>query len=184
MMGRVHAALDRRKAAYEAIKTPEDVAARQKRMREFFLAQLGGFPQRTPLNAQVVGHLKRDGYRIEKIIYESQPRHYVTALLYLPDAKPPYPGVLVPCGHSNNGKAVAKPISVPASYSRETAWPPSATTRSSKASGSNCSMPRANRSLEVPGRTTWSVWAASCWDATRPRSAVGRHPRDRLPGKP
>ena len=39
------------------------------------------------------------------MIFESQPRHYVTAILYLPDAKPPYPGVLVPCGHSANGKA-------------------------------------------------------------------------------
>ncbi len=49
----------------------------------------------------------RNGYKAEKVIFESQPKHYVTGLLFLPDAKehkPPYPGVLVPCGHSRNGK--------------------------------------------------------------------------------
>jgi dienelactone hydrolase len=45
---------------------------------------------------------------VEKIIFESQPRHFVTALLFVPAAqrfKPPYPGVLVPCGHAQNAKA-------------------------------------------------------------------------------
>ncbi len=100
-----HQALDRRTAEYEKLETPEQLAAYQQKRREFFVNALGGFPERTPLNARVVAKEDRDGYRIEKIIYESQPRHYVTAVLYLPDAKPPYPGVLFPCGHSNNGKA-------------------------------------------------------------------------------
>ena len=105
LVGRALEALDRRDAEYEKIETPEDVAAYQKRMREFFVDRLGGFPERTPLNPQIVGKENRDGYRIEKVIFESQPRHFVTAILYLPDAEPPYPGVLVPCGHSSNGKA-------------------------------------------------------------------------------
>jgi cephalosporin-C deacetylase-like acetyl esterase len=62
-------------------------------------------PERSPLNARVVGREQRDGYHFEKVIFESQPRHFVTAILYLPDGEPPYPGVLVPCGHSSNGKA-------------------------------------------------------------------------------
>lgn len=97
--------LDRRQAEYEKLKSPEDLAEYQARMRRFFLEQLGGLPQRTPLEAKVVGRQQRNGYRIEKILFQSQPRHYVTAILYLPEAKPPYPGVLVPCGHSANGKA-------------------------------------------------------------------------------
>jgi len=105
LMRLTEAALDRRLAEYEKIKTPEDVVAYQKRLRQFFVDQLGGFPDRTPLNARVVGKQQRDGYRVEKILFESQPRHYVTAILYLPEAKPPYPAVLVPCGHSVNGKA-------------------------------------------------------------------------------
>jgi dienelactone hydrolase len=98
-------ALARRKTTYEQLKTPEQIRAYQKRMRAAFIKQLGGLPERTPLNARVVGKIERDGYRIEKVIYESQPGLYVTALLYLPEAKPPYPGVLVPCGHTKNGKA-------------------------------------------------------------------------------
>lgn len=50
----------------------------------------------------------RDGFTVEKILFESRPRHYVTGALFLPDEKkftPPYPGVLVVCGHSANGKA-------------------------------------------------------------------------------
>jgi cephalosporin-C deacetylase-like acetyl esterase len=105
LMGLASRAADRRDAEYENQKTPEQLAAYQRRVRQFFLEQLGELPARTPLNARVVGHQARDGYRIEKVIFESQPRHYVTAILYLPDGKPPYPGVLVPCGHSANGKA-------------------------------------------------------------------------------
>ena len=105
LMRLAHAALDRRTAEYEKLKTPDDIAAYQQRRREFFLAALGGLPERTPLNARVVGREQCDGYRVEKVIYESQPRHYVTALMYLPQTPPPFPGVLVPCGHSDNGKA-------------------------------------------------------------------------------
>lgn len=106
LLGKAREALDRRQAEYEKIKTPEQAAAYQERLREFFVAQLGGFPERTPLEPQVVGTIQRDGYRIEKVIFQSQPRHYVTAALYLPDGRPTYPGVLVPCGHSDNGKAM------------------------------------------------------------------------------
>jgi len=106
LLRKAREALDRRQAEYEKIKTPEEAKAYQERLRQFFVAQLGGFPERTPLEPQVVGQIQRDGYRVEKIVFQSQPRHYVTAALYLPDAKPPYPGVLVPCGHSDNGKAM------------------------------------------------------------------------------
>ena len=42
---------------------------------------------------------------MEKIIFESQPRHFVTAVLYLPTTTAaPFPAVLMPCGHSPGGK--------------------------------------------------------------------------------
>lgn len=98
-------ALDRRRELYENIKTPEEAAVRQKQLRARFVEHLGGFPHRTPLKPRTVGIIEGDGYRVEKVIYESQPRHYVTAVLFLPEAKPPFPGVVVPCGHSRSGKA-------------------------------------------------------------------------------
>ena len=105
LMTRVRQSLDRRDAAYETLKTPAQIKAYQSRMRQFFFDQVGELPPRTPLHARVVGQLTQDGYRVEKVLFESQPHFFVTALLYLPDCKPPYPGVLVPCGHSANGKA-------------------------------------------------------------------------------
>jgi dienelactone hydrolase len=96
------------KREYENRKTAEQVSEYQKRLHAKFIEVLGGFPDRTPLNPHVTGVVRRDGYHMEKIIFESQPKHYVTAALFLPDAKKhkaPYPGVLVPCGHARNAKA-------------------------------------------------------------------------------
>ncbi|MCA9123873.1 MAG: acetylxylan esterase [Planctomycetaceae bacterium] len=99
--------LDRRLAAYSELKSRADCERWQRERRGFFLRQIGGLPERTPLNARVVGALKGDGYRVEKILFESRPRHHVTANLYLPEAAGPYPGVIVPCGHSHDGKAAS-----------------------------------------------------------------------------
>ncbi|MDO4629562.1 MAG: hypothetical protein Q4C70_10295 [Planctomycetia bacterium] len=92
---------------YEALKTPEQVAEYQKVRREKFLSALGGFPERTPLNALITGTMQKDGYIMEKVLFESQPGQHVTAILYKPDEKKypkPWSGVLVACGHSHNGK--------------------------------------------------------------------------------
>jgi len=93
---------------YEQIKTAEDIQAYQTRLRERFVQEIGGFPKRTPLNPQTTGTLEREGYRVEKVLFESQPGLYVTAAFFLPawdGFKPPHPGVLVPCGHAENAKA-------------------------------------------------------------------------------
>jgi cephalosporin-C deacetylase-like acetyl esterase len=98
-------AIARRDGEFHELKTPDQVVEWQRTRREFFLKQLGGFPQRTPLNARVVGRRTFDGYRIEKVIFESQPGFMVTATLYLPAGDGPFPGVLHPTGHSANAKA-------------------------------------------------------------------------------
>jgi cephalosporin-C deacetylase-like acetyl esterase len=93
---------------YEQRKTPEQIAEYQKRLHEKFIERIGGLPERTPLNPQITGVVRRDGYRVEKIIFESQPKHYVTGALFVPDParfKPPYPGVIEPVGHSFTAKA-------------------------------------------------------------------------------
>ncbi|MBN2272234.1 MAG: acetylxylan esterase, partial [Sedimentisphaerales bacterium] len=96
------------KQQYEQRKTPEQIAEYQRQIRAKFIEAIGEFPQRTPLNPQITGLIKRKGYHVEKIIFESQPKHYVSALLFMPERRRrqrPYPGVLIPCGHSRNGKA-------------------------------------------------------------------------------
>jgi dienelactone hydrolase len=106
-IGQAQQAAKRWQEEYEARKTPAQIAAYQARLKEKFLAAIGGLPQRTALNPRVTGTVRRDGYRVEKVIFESQPWHFVTALLFLPgsDAKGPLcPGVLVPCGHAKDAK--------------------------------------------------------------------------------
>ncbi len=100
----IQQASERRLETYEALKTAEDIENYQSRLREFFVDQLGGFPQRSPLNAQTVGTIDADGYRIEKVIFDSRPNHRITANLYLPDGEGPFPGVVVASGHSRTAK--------------------------------------------------------------------------------
>ena len=96
---------DVRRDVIARLQTPDDIRKRQDYLKGKFLDALGGFPKKTPLNAKVTGTLKADGFRVEMVIYESRPQHHVTAIFYVPDGKGPFPGVLVPCGHSANGKA-------------------------------------------------------------------------------
>lgn len=56
-------------------------------------------PPKTELKAQVTGTIQRDGYRIEKLRYESRPGVLVTAHLYLPDKEGKHPLILSPHGH-------------------------------------------------------------------------------------
>jgi cephalosporin-C deacetylase-like acetyl esterase len=62
--------------------------------------------EREPLWARTTGEVVRDGYRIEKVIFESRPSFPVTANLYLPtDHRGPLPGILHPLGHTWTAKA-------------------------------------------------------------------------------
>lgn len=97
---------DARTAAIKEITTPQQFEDRRQEIYEKLHRINGPFPEKTPLNARVVGKVERADFVIEKVIYESRPSHYVTANLYLPKRSDgPVPGVLVPCGHSANGKA-------------------------------------------------------------------------------
>jgi cephalosporin-C deacetylase-like acetyl esterase len=98
--------LRQRAAAIARISTLDAVAARRKLVRAKILESIGGFPERTPLNALTVGAIDRGDYKIEKIIFESQPQFFVTGNLYLPKTgAPPYPAILYPLGHELGGKS-------------------------------------------------------------------------------
>ncbi len=95
-----------RMGALARIKSPSQAQARVEMIRTKLWQLLGGPPERGELNAQVTGSVKGSGFRIEKILYQSVPGVVVTANLYIPAAgDPPYPAILAPVGHSNNGKA-------------------------------------------------------------------------------
>jgi len=98
-----------RLADWARVKDEADLLRLQAELRKKVLSMLGGLPTtRTPLHPRIAGRIPMDGYHIEKLIFESLPKIYVTALVYMPDDKQPgrkHPAILVPAGHAPNGKA-------------------------------------------------------------------------------
>src|ERR1043166_1769065 len=84
--------------------------AQRGELRQEYLETLGlwPMPERTGLPPQVTGVIERDeGFRVEKLHFQSRPGLYVTGNLYLPkDAKEgaKLPAVLYVCGHSGRDR--------------------------------------------------------------------------------
>jgi len=91
---------------WESIRTQKELQRLQQEMRRSLLEMIGGLPeQKTDLHARITGKIKMEGFSIEKLIFESLPGVYVTALVYVPDDhSTKHPAVLVPAGHATNGK--------------------------------------------------------------------------------
>jgi alkaline phosphatase D len=107
LLEEIHGQYDRRRADVEsALQSRDAMEARQRGLNDSLKRIMGELPEKTPLNARTTGAIEVEGYRIEKVIYESRPHHHVTANLYVPTrGKGPFPGVLIACGHSAKGKA-------------------------------------------------------------------------------
>lgn len=109
MIQQMNQARQSRRALLARIQSKEQITDRTETVRSQLWKILGGRPEETPLNARITGVIERKGYRIEKLIYESMPKIYVTANLYVPTTgKPPFPAILAPLGHSANGKAAVR----------------------------------------------------------------------------
>ena len=93
---------DLRRKSWEGIRTEQDLFRIQQEITARLMTMLGGLPaQKTPLNPHITGKIQMDGFHIEKLIFESLPGVYVSALLYLPDdGSKKHPAILVPAGHS------------------------------------------------------------------------------------
>ena len=98
---------EKRQEAWRAIRTERDLLREQHELRQKLLIMMGGLPaNRTPLHARITGRIPMEGFHIEKLIFESLPGMYVTALLYVPeDQNKEHPAILVPAGHAPDGKA-------------------------------------------------------------------------------
>ncbi len=96
-----------RRARFAAVRSPAQLEALQKDLAQKFLTAIGGLPNPTePPKARKVGTIEGDDYRIEKMVFESFPDYFVSALLYRPKKiNAAVPGIISPCGHSTVGKA-------------------------------------------------------------------------------
>ncbi|HUS79678.1 MAG TPA: hypothetical protein VM283_00335, partial [Armatimonadota bacterium] len=98
-------AMAKLRAEVDALKTADDVRAWQQSVRERLPELFGRWPDPTPLDPQVVGHIELDYCTIEKVLIQSEPGYYVPINVYIPKGKPlPAPGVCITCGHAAEGK--------------------------------------------------------------------------------
>jgi len=94
--------LDLRDQEISRLRTKEDWIGRQQKVKDILMEIVGPFPEKTPLNSKVTGVVKKEGYRIEKIIYESMPNFYVTGCLFIPDGIiEKRPAILNVIGHTD-----------------------------------------------------------------------------------
>src|SRR5262245_16344622 len=96
-----------RRERFAAVKTKAELDALQQKLRTDFLDLLGRLHSSDrPPPAHTTRAIEADGYRIEKLAFESWPGYFVPALLYRPTSVGgPWPAVISPCGHSAVGKA-------------------------------------------------------------------------------
>ncbi len=93
--------LDIRENEIDKLITQSDWEKRQKDIKETLLQIVGPLPEKTPLNPRVTGVVQKDGYKIEKIIFESMPNYYVSGCLFIPDdIEDRRPAILNVIGHT------------------------------------------------------------------------------------
>lgn len=75
------------------------------RIRERLEAAWGGFPtEHCPLEPRKLDEFQRDGYRVEKLLLQTMPGVWMTALAYVPDVPGRRPAILQVHGHWKHAK--------------------------------------------------------------------------------
>lgn len=83
----------------------DEWAKQRAELREKLVAAWGGFPEKPcDLDVQKHGELKRDGYTVEKVSFQTRPGVRMTANAYVPDKKGKLPAILQVHGHWKGAK--------------------------------------------------------------------------------
>jgi cephalosporin-C deacetylase-like acetyl esterase len=95
-----------RAVAVARIQTPADLQHRRDDVRSRLLPLIGGVPEAGKRVAvRAFGSVEGDGFRVEKLVYESMPNLWVTANVYVPRSGAGlFPAVLLWPGHEASGK--------------------------------------------------------------------------------
>jgi cephalosporin-C deacetylase-like acetyl esterase len=82
------------------IQTRAEAEQRQSEVRNKILSLIGGLPEKYgPVRSKTYGSVSNEGFRIEKVAYESLPNFYVTANVFVPDGAGPFPAIVETPGH-------------------------------------------------------------------------------------
>lgn len=104
LSGQAFVLLARRAEKIAKLRSLSDWQQREKWVRKTLLDIVGPFPEKTPLNATITRVVYNNGFRVEHIVYESQPEFYVTSSLFIPDKlKGKAPTIIYCSGHAGNG---------------------------------------------------------------------------------
>ncbi len=88
-----------------AIETKEQAISRRDDVRRRIIELVGGIPATTgPVRVKLFDSSREDGFAIENVAYESCPNYWVTANVYVPNGKGPFPAMIIAPGHGA-GKA-------------------------------------------------------------------------------
>jgi cephalosporin-C deacetylase-like acetyl esterase len=100
------AQLAARQQAVASVETRADAERRRAMVRRKIVDLIGGLPEsRGPVVARQFGAISGDGFRVEKMAFESQPGFWVTANVYVPTANAgPFPAIVLIPGHEAAGK--------------------------------------------------------------------------------
>ena len=99
--------LDARKRAIAGVTNRLEARLRQNTVRDRLRAAIGGLPDRDgKMAVKTFGSVDADGFRVEKIAYESLPGFWVTANVYVPSTgSGRRPAVIMAPGHGAGGKS-------------------------------------------------------------------------------
>ncbi len=77
-----------------------EIASWRERRRERFFELLGSFPEPVPLDPETLETVQKNGYRLERVVFDSEKIMSVPAFLLVPDTRSePGPAVLAVHGH-------------------------------------------------------------------------------------
>ncbi len=85
--------------------TKREWRTEKKKLRNNLEEAWGGFPwDEPPLKPAKLGELQRNGYRVEKLVFQTLPGVWMTANAYVPDRKGKLPALLMVHGHWKGAK--------------------------------------------------------------------------------
>jgi cephalosporin-C deacetylase-like acetyl esterase len=106
LAAQVYVLLKKRNDKIASIHSLAGWQQRQQWIRKTLHEVVGPFPERTPLNAKVTSAIKKEGFRVENIVFESQPGFYVTSSLFIPTGLKEgikAPTIIYCSGHADQG---------------------------------------------------------------------------------
>ncbi|MCM8759059.1 MAG: acetylxylan esterase [Candidatus Omnitrophica bacterium] len=94
----------KREKIRDSIKTISQWEKEKLKIKRNLTVAIGSEFPKTQVKVIEKGEIKKKGFRVKKILFSLHKDHWVPSLIYIPEGKGPFPGMLIPAGHDINGK--------------------------------------------------------------------------------